>query len=358
MDRSVVSILVDEEMKVRALEQFNFDPSKVSYASQDEGVATVQPDGTIRGIASGKTKIVVTANENPNVKGEVTVIVSPSITAEQAETLGTHFKTLEDATGQANAITAMAEHEVYCKTVYKNDVLHSYICENEVITASIDDAYFSIYEDDSEIIADEGSVNFKHFEMIFHTNEFYDTLVFKQTGETKNYLKLATQSYMSDGNRAQPVLDIMDNWFTAGNSLFSRPIEDAQLNHRLTKLLGVKESDDELISNLKYGSRDDSSVMMSYTYRFDDPADADDERNYGIPAGTPMTTYQTARFAVENDRMVALSYDLDDYYEINGDQYHGVYSISFWFEPIDENKTQIRVPDREGYTRVDSIFDL
>ena len=345
-------------MKVRALEQFNFDPSKVSYASQDENVATVQQDGTIKGIASGKTKIVVTSNEKPDLKGEVTVIVSPSITPEQAETLGTHFKTLQDATDQENAITAMAEHEVYCKTVYKNDVLHSYICENEVITASIDDAYFSIYEDDAEIIADEGSTNFKHYEMVFTTNEFYDTLVFKQTGDVKNYLQLATQSYMSGGKRVQPVLDIMDNWFTSGSGLFSRPYEDAQINNRLAKLLGVKESDDALISNLKYGSRDDTSVMMSYRYRFDDPADADDERNYGIPAGTPMTTYQTARFMVENDHMVGLSYDLDDYYEIDGDQYHGVYSSNFWFEPIDENKTQIRIPDRKDYTRVDSIFDL
>ena len=338
-------------MKVKALDQFNYKPN-VSFTSQDESIATVQADGTIRGIASGKTTVVVADKDNPDFKTDVTVIVSPSITPAQAQEMNdNHFSAIDDSN-----LTAMVDHEVYEKTVYKNDVLHSYICESEVIVASREDAYFGIIEDDAEIETDEGSLDFRHYEMVITTNEFYDTFFFKQTGDTKNYLQIATQSYMGNGERVDPVLDIMNSWFTSGDGLFAQVYQTAQVSYRVAKLLGTEETG--LVSNLKYGSRGDGCIMMSYTYPFDDPATKDDEDRYGIPANTPMMTYQTARFMVENDRVVGVTYDLEEFYEIDGDQYHGVYSISHCFEDIDENKSQIRIPDKKDYTRVDTLFDL
>lgn len=351
-DKSLVALVGDESYALRVLEQPNYSGKNVNFTSSDETIATVDENGVITGVGSGETTVVVSDKDNPNFKKDVRVVVSPAITEVEAKDLNKGFET---AANEEN-IQAIVDYEMYQKTVYKNGELHTYDRWDQKLTASKEDAYFRIWETDSEIKADEVAMTFTNYEWIFNTNEFYDTYLYHRSGDKKTYLPVATQSYMKDGDRVKPMIDILDNIFTSGSGIFNNTFKNASLSEMCGDV-GVSGSN---VSNVKYGSNDSKNLVLAFDATFSDTADLDDENRYGIPYGTNLQQGQTLRYTCVNNRIVGFDIDITQDYvnEITGDVYREVWQMYHTFEDIDEEKSQIFIPNKKDYTRVDDIFDL
>ena len=352
-DKSVVGIIGEETYQLEVLKQLNYSGENVTFSSNDPTIATVSDKGLITGVGAGETVVVVADKDNPQLRKEVRVVVSPTITEADAKALNTNGF---EAAAEAENIQAIVDNEMYMKTVYKNGNLHTYDRWDQRMTASREDAYFRIWETDAEIKADDAAMDFTSYEWIFNTNVFYDTYMYHTSGDKKTYLPVATQSYMSDDNRVKPLIDILDNLFTSGSGIFNNTFDNASLAD-MSDRIGASGSN---VSNVYYGSYDAQNLVFSYKATFEDTADLDDENRYGIPCGTALHQTQILRYVCVNNRIVAFDIDITQDYtnEITGDEYHEVWQMYHTFEDVDEQKSQIYIPNKKDYTRVDDIFDL
>ena len=346
VNNRVVSVLVGETFKIEALPQFNFTGKDVNFASSDENIATVDENGTVTGVAGGETTVVVSAKDKPDLKENVRIFVAPQIEESEAKALNTDFA----AIAKQENITKITDNEMYIKTIYKNGVLHTYDRWDQRITASKEDAYFRIWETDAEIKTDNAAMDFTNYEWLFTTNVFYDTYIYHQTGDVKNYLPVATQSYMSDPDRTKPLIDILDNIFTSGSGLFNNIFENCSMEE-MSDRIGISQDN---VYDVIYGSNKNNDLIFAFTATFDDTADLDDENRYGIQYGTRLDQKQVLRYTVQNNRVLALAIDLEETYSFGGDDYVAYYHIEHSYEDVDE----LYMPNKKDYTRVDDLYSL
>ena len=359
VNRRIVSVLIDQTFQLETLAQFGYSGKNVNFVSNDESIATVSENGLITGKASGETVVVVSDKDYPNIKTEVRVIVSPEITADEAVDLKTRAGGFSEK-AKAENLRAIIDHEMYVKTIYKNGVMHTYNQWDQHLTVSKDDAYFRIKETDANIIADNGSIDFKDYEYIFETNQYYDTYIFHTVGDTKNYLLAPTQSYMSGNDRTAPLIDVLDNFFTSGARLLSQTLENATLSDAISSVGSTYRL------NPSYGSRGEGCLQFSSSNIYEmQTADLDDESRYGIPYGTPLPYYETLTYTIEDNKVIALVVELEVEYDVGNDHYRLVSTSYHTYEDVVDKDTdpqkynsQIFIPNKKDYTLVQDIFDL
>lgn len=372
VNNRVVSLLQrgnDEEpgpsstYQLEVLPQSGYAGNNVSFTSSDPTVASVSNNGLVTGLSSGEAVITIQDNDKADLKTEVKVYVSPEIDADAADALKTTFNELSAT--EDDKITSLIDNEMYVKTVYRTDAqnnteLYSYSRMDQRFVASKDDAYFRVWETDADVDAPQGamhavgSMNFTNYDWIFHTDEYYETYIFHESGDIKTYLDVPTQNYLDiEGHtRVDPLLDILDNIFNSGKSLFQNIFDKARLDF-LTQLIGYGRA-----KNTHYGQRGENCFFLDTTLRFDDKSTLDDENRYGIPYNSDDIVDQRMIFTVENNRIVALDLELDETYSYGGYDYHAIYTISHEYKDLSSDKSELYVPPFKDYTEVADIFDL
>lgn len=349
LNHRVVSVFVNEEYDLKPIQQFNYDGKNIVYECKNPAVATVDEKGHIVGVKTGKTEITAYDKNNPDLKVKIPVYVTPTISSSAASDLAEELNKI-DETG----LSSIVDYEMYEKRIYKNGELVSYDRFDQRMTVSYDDAYLRIWETDAEIKTANGSIDFTNYEWIFYTNAFFDTYVYHQTGDVKNYFRAATQSYM-DGARTGPLLDILENIFVSGSAVMTSAVDNA----KISKFADTITADYSNVTDKQIGSDGGGQVLFTCKVSFaSDSADQDTESRYGIPYGTPTPAVQTSRYTVKDDRLIAATYHIDETYTIGEDNYVEEYDIDHLYEQVDEEKTQIYVPNRKEYTEVDTLFSV
>lgn len=356
MNYRQVSLLADPEdaQQLRPLGQFNYDNSNLSFVSADPAIATVSEDGLITGIAKGKTTVTVSDKDNADLKIVIPVTVNDEIIDDPATTdVDERIEAAKPFKQITEEIKGVVDYEMYEKSIYVNNKLKSYSRWDQQLTASYDDAYMRILETDADSLTFDGAIDHTKYEWVFYTDAFYDTYIFHQTGEVKNYFKIATQSYM-EGERYQPILDILANLFTSGSAIFSNTLENASLK----QFVDFATNDYSNVTNKLYGTTGEGNMLLACTYTFTDTATQDDETRYGIPYGTSMPTAYNFRYIIENNQQVGYNIHITTTYSIGSDAYTELYDIDHLYEKIDEQKSQIFKPNKKDYTEVYSVFDV
>ena len=355
LNHRTVSILVNEDYQLRAIEQFNYKDGNLNFKSNNEAIATVDANGVIHGVAAGDTEIIASDKNNPDFKKSIPVTVNTPInfTAEsdRIATIASDLAALD-----ATAPTKFIDYEMYEKVIYKkhgNDEnakyeMISYDRFNQRTSISKEDAYFAIWETDAEIKTKDGSMDFTNFEWVFYTNPFFDTYTFHTTGDVKNYYVTPTQSYM-EGERTAPMFDILDNIFTSGSEVFTNALG----NVTFSKFTDMMTKDYTNVKDKFAGSNKNGDLLFGCTVTFDDDtASQDDEKRYGIPFGTPTPAAQASRYVVKDNKIVALAFEIEETYDIGDDHYKVLYHIDHKFDEL----TEIRVPNVKDYTLVERLF--
>ena len=361
LNHRTMSLLVTEEYQLAPIAQLNYDGSNLKYEVEDGTICSIDENGMVRGLKAGKTKILVSDKDHPELNTTVPVIVHASITSGAAK------RRVADIKEVANdeELKDIVDYEMYEKRIYKEEVdeegnkylsLQSYDRYDQRMVLSYTNGYFRIWETDAEIKTKDGAIDFTNYEWIFHTNIYFDTYIYHQTCDVKNFLYVPTQSY-EDGDIMKPIEDIIDNLFTSGKKILTNTIDNAKISE-FSELVG-SSSTQILEGTQKCGSNGEDELFFACGLSFEsETADQDTETRYGIPFGTPTPAKQYMRYTVQNNRLVHSAIYLEEEYDIGEDHYIEKYDIDHSYSDIDEEKSQIYDPDRKNYTQVSSIFDV
>ena len=348
LNHRIASILIDEEYQLRPIAQYKYDGSNLQYESSDPSVVTVDENGLLKGIEAGEAEILVSDKDHPELNTVVPVTVNAELSTTEATSLANALSAVDES-----GFNKIVDYELYEKSVYREGELIRYDRYDQRMVGSKPDGYFRIWETDCEIKTQGGSMDFTNYEWIFHTNRFFDTYIYHASGDSKNYLRVPTQSFMDEGERIDPVNEILDNLFTSGRELFSNMFTNA----KLSKFTDMITADYSNVTNKIIGSNGAGQCVFGCDISFpNEMADQDDETRYGIPFGTVMPAIQGMRYVVENNRMVSYSVHLTDEYEIDGVKYNEVYDIDHIYHEFGEDS--VYDPDKGAYTQVYDIFDL
>ena len=226
---------------------------------------------------------------------------------------------------------------------------------DEMMVFSVEDAYLRILETDSEVRVTDGAVDFTTYDWIFHTNRYYDTLVYHQQGDAKTFYAAATQDYMDAGVRSAPLYDVLDNLFTVGHTFFENQLDNASFGD----ITDIAENDYNNVEDKKVGSIGDGSLFVHGILTFkDSTADNDDERNYGIPVGTPTPTTQDSTWIVKDNKVEAIYFYLVQDYIIDDYEYQMIMDIDIKIDELSADRSEIYVPARDEYQTVDYLFAI
>ena len=371
VNHRVAALMVNETLQLEATEQFGYAANNVKYEVKDATVATVSENGLITGLKAGETEIVVTDKSNPDFKRTVPVAVYDPVDSSDVQGITNALKSYEtehpvNEVVQRKRITRTFSKRPYIAppedapegTVVDNPapyVQFSRDYSDEMMVFSVDDAYLRILETDSEVRTVDGAVDFTTYDWIFHTNRYYDTLVYHQQGDAKTFYAAATQDYMDAGVRSAPLYDVLDNLFTVGHTFFENQLENASF----ADIIDIAENDYGNVEDKKVGSMGDGSLFVHGVLTFKDSlADNDDERNYGIPVGTPTPTSQDSTWIVKDNKVEAIYFYLVQNYVIDDYEYQMIMDIDIKIDELSADRSEIYVPARDEYQLVDYLFAI
>ena len=361
VNHRVMSLLVDEEYQLAPIEQLNYSGKNLKYEVKNPEIASVDETGLVKGLKAGDSEIVVSDKDHPEFSRTVPLTVHDVISSSTAVSRVADIK----AAANDSNLKDIVDFKMYEKRIYKEEVdeegnkslvLQSYDRYDQRMTLSYTNGYFRIWETDGEIKTQDGAIDFTNYEWIFHTNEWFDTYIYHQTGDVKNFLYVPTQSY-EEGDIMKPIEDIIDNLFTSGKKILENTLKNAKISD-FSEMVGSSNTQ-ILEDSQKYGSNGADEMFYACGLSFEsEVADQDDESRYGIPFGTPLPAKQYMRYTVKNNRLAHCAIYLEEEYDIGDDHFVEKYNIDHLYEDIDEEKSQIYVPERKNYTQVASIFDL
>lgn len=366
VNHRVAALMVNETLQLEATEQFGYAANNVKYEVKDATVATVSENGLVTGLKAGETEIVVTDKNNPEFKRTVPVAVYDSVASADVLGITTALKAYEtehpvNEVVQRKRITRTFAKRPYVEPVEgapENDTPYTVFSadySDEMMVFSVEDAYLRMLETDSEVRVIDGSVDFTTYDWIFHTNRYYDTLVYHQQGDAKTFYAAATQDYMDAGVRSAPLYDVLDNLFTVGHDFFLNQLDNASF----ADIADIAENDYNNVEDKKVGSMGDGSLFVHGVLTFNDStADNDDERNYGIPVGTPTPTTQDSTWIVKDNKVEAIYFYLVQDYIIDDYEYQMIMDIDIKIDELSADRNEIYVPARDGYQTVDYLFAI
>lgn len=366
VNHRVAALMVNETLQLEATEQFGYAANNVKYEVKDATVATVSENGLITGLKAGETELVVTDKNNPEFKRTVPVAVYGQVASADVLGITSALKTYENEHPVKEVVQRKRITRTFAKRPYvepvegapENDTPYTVFStdySDEMMVFSVEDAYLRILETDSEVRVTDGAVDFTTYDWIFHTNRYYDTLVYHQQGDAKTFYAAATQDYMDAGVRSAPLYDVLDNLFTVGHDFFLNQLDNASFGD----ITDIAENDYNNVEDKKVGSMGDGSLFVHGILTFNDStADNDDERNYGIPVGTPTPTTQDSTWIVKDNKVEAIYFYLVQDYIIDDYEYQMIMDIDIKIDELSADRSEIYVPARDEYQTVDYLFAI
>lgn len=352
----VVSLYINSGTRTTESLQLNYkfapanaDVGTVTWSSSNSKVASVDKNGKVKSVKEGVATI--TAKAKDGTTAECRVIVNDSnITKKEASDAINGIKAQQQAADfrYKNKATIREDYK-YEKKI--DGVVVETVNFYEILTASIDDAFFKIYEYELDSKTSGGSLIPYEADYVFSTNSDYDTTCWKTSRIAKNYLVVDTSSLVGKKTKFEALCSVLDNFFTSGSGI---------VTDQLREVLGTSNfnSFNSYFSYVKnYGSLSTDNTQFAYqlVQTFDDTVSADEEADLGIPGGTPINFSIDIRYLWENSVATTKQIIQKETATYNNHEYEFTYNVNYFY---DIDNVEIVEPDLSGYTKVDSIFDL
>lgn len=362
VNHKVAAMMVGDTFQLEAAEQFKYDAKNIKYESKNPEVASIDENGLITAVAGGETEVVVTDKNNPAFTRTVPVVVYTALGSAQVTGVTNALRAYENE----HPISEVIQYKRLAKSISRRPVKQnendpeqefvqlSYDLSDEMMVFSTNDAYLRILETDAEVRTTDGATDFTNYDWIFCTNKYYDTLVYHQVGDVKTFYSAPTQDYM-DKDRSAPLYDVLDNLFTVGHTFFLNQLDNVTFND----IIDIAEHEYDNVEGKRLGSLGDGSLFCRGVLTFkDSTADNDDERQDGIPVGTPTPTTQDSTWIVKDNKVVGIYYYLVQEYVIDGYEYRKIMDIDIKLEEISADRHEIELPPRDQYQKVDRLFEI
>lgn len=362
LNHKFLSINVGGSDTIRGLPRPLQPANNLAFRSLDETIATIDENGVVTGVKEGVTAVEVSDKDHPDVKKNVNIYVHTELDMEKRKfnSIVSNMNKIKE-----DDLTEIVDYELYEKKIYKNNSLHMHLVWDQKEIASLDEAYFRIEETDGNINTDNGAMTYRDYEWVFYTNEYYDNYTFHNVAGVKTYYMASMVNYLDDKKpRSASMLDVLDNMFTSGRKIFTQIFDNAKLDS-FTEYAIKNYSN---VEKIEAGSFADESGTLYFRAKvnYDDPdtennyADIDDERNYGIPAGTFTPQIYDLKWTVRDNKLIGYSNHGVMTYSIGNDEYREEYDIDHSFTRItEENRDSfIVIPNKKEYKEVDYLFAI
>ena len=316
----------------------------IKFSSTDEKVATVDENGLVKAIAKGECEIVA-SNEDGTVKKSCPVFVGDAISKSQAGKIADKIKTAQESISVDTVYTSC----YWNNKIIKNDVVQQDTYFDREMIISRSNAYFKLFDKDTEIKVAEGSPEFSDGGWIIYTNEYFDTYLFHDSGDVKTFMVADSTSYISAGKtRFDAMCAVLDSLFTSGSKIATNLFED---------VLGAGQSGPIGSANTakRRGSNADDQLNISISESGQQQADRDDEEDYYIPAGTIYDVQIDIDYVVDENFVKAENVYQGFLYTLDEDNYENAFYLDYAYE---YRNVELDYPDYSLYQRVDTIFDL
>lgn len=333
------------------------DDSVLVYTSKDSKVATVSATGLVKGIAKGITEIEVKTSDG-KCSEKMNVFIGE--TTDKSTSLA-YLNTVHEYQ-EANPdkrIKKVWAHEVVYQGLSKNGVPYNESKFVEDFYWSEEDAYFEIYSDDLAIKTENGAVSAEHGKWKFFVDkDSYVTFLCHETPNAKNYMEVATQSYIGQ-NASNIIYDILEMFFVSGKSIVTDYVNDINATDFVDPAGYYYDIISQNYSNvtLKLSSAGENTLCLNSKIDFEDETiSSSDEFSLEIPTGTKYDASQRENFMMKDNMVIGAYYENEMVFK---DDYNGGgVTRKFSKDLTYSTEFELEIPDLKTFNRVDSIYDL
>ena len=182
-------------------------------------------------------------------------------------------------------------------------------------------AYFKLFDIDTNIKVQDGSPSFSEGGWVIYTNEYFDTYLFHDMGEVKTYMVADSTSYISKGKtRFDAMCAVLDSLFTSGSKIATSLFEDVLGN-------GQSGPINSATTAKRRGSNGDDQLNLSISDSGQQTADRDDEEDYYIPAGTTYDVKIDIDYVVDENFVKAENVYQGFLYTLGEDNYENAFYL-------------------------------
>lgn len=319
----------------------------ISYTSSDESVAKVSAKGEVTALKQGISDISVTSSDDL-FSSKVRVVVSKKSTQSGCATALNNIASVyasPDYVAPKKVVRYEYSHENY----YCEDVLDHGMSGYEAMGYNADTGYFFVEGPSVYVKTPYGHPEVKDGKWIFYPiNYGLATRLIHITPTVKNYFDINTANY---NTYDEIIKDIMNFFFVSGEKILNDLLEDYE-GLSLFNDLGTD-------SDTKFYAVDNNSVFFDYSAKDDGYViDADDEINYmDIPAGTVYDVEMIEQVLNRGGRTLGMDIDYKMFYKRDGKNWQRYFVKSQLFD-TDFEEFKVQDPSHNGYTEVDSMYDL
>ena len=319
------------------------------YSSDNEAVATIDAEGKITGVAVGNANITVKYDKDNRISTSIPVSVFTRIGGKSQELTDAVAAMLEVQKGLDEIDTVhMAEYRDF--GVYKNGVKTYGTIEYTHTYESKSNAFFYYGWHEETMKVAGGNFEPSDGAWIINTDKGFDTHLYHISGNTKTSLVVPTQSYMDKGTRIDCVKKLLSTLFSGADELFYTAYED---------VLSTEDLDEDFSNfrNFITGGYIGDGVV-GYTLiqnGVKETMDAEDEKDYHIPANTEVTLGITLHCTWKNGLVTTKEIIQRFDYVLDGEPCYLEWKIHDSFETTGFN---LPYPVESEYRQVDTIFDV
>lgn len=342
--------IVGEEYQVQAetLPHQEHEPH-LNYSSSDEKVAKVDDKGKVTAIGPGKCEIIVKGDGEEAAEAKLPVFVAESCSKGAANKVVDSIKEVQ-ATDPAYKVDTLRSLAYWKNTRTKNGKPFEVSRFDRTTVVSKSSAYMYMADDSSYIKAEDGSISYEADSWTIYTTASYDTYLFHTVGTTRTYMVADATSFIDEGkSRFDATCAVLDSLFTAGSSLITGMFDECLGTEQYGALSSVS-------SSKRRGSLGGGELIMSTAQSASGyEADREDEEDMYIPAGTLYDLELGHDYVLTDNYVKSDKLYQNLYYKLGEDEYSNCYDIEYDYQI---KGVELTYPEREQFTKVDTIFDL
>lgn len=344
----LINLSAGKEQKIE-VESYptNYSASSLKYESSNESVATVSAKGVVKGVAQGVTDIVVSTKDG-SFSNKVRVVVSKKSSATGVAGAIENINAVYDDPGYQKP-GKVIRYEYSAERYYCEGVVDHGIESYEVMGFDTETGYFFVDGPSVYFKTPHGAPEVKDGKWIFYPiNYGLETRIIHVSPTAKHFIDINTANYE---DYADIIKDIMNFWFVSGEDI---------LNNMLDNFDGKELLNDLATDNATsfYAVNDNTVFLNNSGSDTDYTVDADDEINYfDIPAGTKYDIKVKEGVLNQNGRTTGMDIEYLMDYKLNGKKWQREFVRSQLYDD-DFVVEKVQDPEHNGYTRVDTVYDL
>ena len=333
--------------------------AKLSYASSDESVATVDENGIISGLKGGhavisvfSTDYFVDAERTPKLIEDVDVYVYGTITGQSKADQVAEMAAIEVSKPDSVRLYDYRIYDLICEGV-SQDRSEEY----QTYVVSQSEGLMAYDSQEVYINVTNGGKSYDEYGYTCHTKSSYASYMFHRNSSVKNVFYIATEFNAGKASRFETMCQILDSYFTVANDYFTGSLDDV-----ITPIFDydtVSQYTGQLFAG-SYKSGNEFGITLHYNETDDEVTSIEDEVRYAtqLPAGIQQRTKFSIVCTIVNGYVIDYLQTQSSSFKWNGKNYKYDVTLARRTDIIDSDEVAKYIPNLSEYNNVEYYYDI